>query len=195
MKTLLIVVMIVLVSASLAPDARRRQLSSVQSFVAAPGQTFSLDLDTAAGAYSNWRHHDLGTLSALRATIRIPVIRKDPKWAPAFSLWVQKSESGQVLDRIGVQFFAPNQKPPLAIRVVQFQAGKLTLTENSGKTISINESVTVEIVWATPNMVTIKIGDSETHNLSVPWSIDSAEVTASTGEMKVDTLVFSTIGR
>lgn len=191
MKTLFIVVM-VLVSASLAQDARQQQPSSAQSFVPAPGQTFSLDLDTAAGTYSNWWHHDLGSLSALRATIRIPVIREDAKWTPAFSLWVHKSESGQVPDRVGIQFVELNQKLPLAIRVVQFQAEKAILTELFLKAININENVNVEIVWAAPNIVTIKIGDSETHTLSVPWSIGSVEVAASTGEMKVDPLVLGT---
>ena len=199
MKSLLVVTM-VLVSASLAQDGGQ-QPSSVQSFVPTPGQTFTMDLDTAAGAYSKWRHLDLGSLSALRATIRIPVIRKDAKWSPVFSLWVEKSESGRMPDRVGVQIFAPNQgvqifapnqEVPLGIRVVQLQAGKVTLTEKSGKAINLNESVTVEINWATPKIVRIKIGDSETHNLSVPWSIDSVELGASTGEMKVEPLVFTT---
>jgi hypothetical protein len=193
MKMLLLTVAI-LMSASLAQDARQQQPPTAQMFVPASGQTFSLDLDTAAGAYSNWGHHDLGSLSALRATIRIPRIRKDAKWAPAFTVWVQRSEPRQAPDRVGVQFFAPNKKPPLAIRMVQFQAGKLTTTETSRRTININESITVEIVWATPNMVTIKIGDSETHTLSVPWSIASVEFVASTGEMKVDPLVLGTVG-
>jgi hypothetical protein len=96
MKTPFVVVM-VLTSASFGQDARQQQPSSVQSFVPVPGQTFSLDLDAAAGVFSNWLHYDLGSLSALRGTILIPAIRKDAKWTPAFSLWVQKSESGQTV--------------------------------------------------------------------------------------------------
>src|SRR6267143_6528630 len=122
---MLFVILTILISVTLGQDRSQQQPSPVQTFAPAPGQTFSLDLDTAPGVYSNWQHRDLGSLSALRATLHIPVIRKDDKWAPSFSLWVQKSQAGQALDKVGVQFFALNRKTQLMIRVVQFEAGKL----------------------------------------------------------------------
>ena len=172
----------------------QQQPSALVSFVPDPGQTFSLDLDTATGRYSNWRHDNLGAVSALWANIRIPALRKDAKSRPVFSVWVQKTESGHVLDTAGIQFFTRTQEFPLAIRVVRTEAGKLTLTEPSAKEVKMNEAVTVQILWTTPNMITIKIGESETHNVKIPWSIDSVEIAASTGEMKVDPLIFGSVG-
>ena len=176
------------------PTPSQQRPSALLSFVPDPGQTFSLDLDTATGRYSNWRHNNLGAVSALLATIRIPALRKDAKWRPVFSVWVQKTESGHVLDRVGIQFFTRTQEFPLAIRVVRTEAGKLTLTETSAKEVKMNEAVTVQILWTTPNIVTIKIGESETHNVKIPWSIDSVEIAASTGEMKLDPLIFGNVG-
>src|SRR5271155_880927 len=115
MKTLLVIAMDLL-STSIAGEERRPQTSHLSSFVPAPGQTFSLDLDTVPGKYSNWRHHDLGSISALRATMRIPTIRRDAKWAPSFSIWVEKADPKQPPDspdRVGIQFVSLGQKLPL----------------------------------------------------------------------------------
>jgi hypothetical protein len=190
-----LVIALLSISAAVAGEGRQPQPSSAPSFVPAPGQRFSLDLDTAPGASSNWQHHDLGSLSALRATIRVPRIGRDAKWAPSFSVWLEKADAKQALDRVGIQFVSFGQKLPLITRMVQFQAGKLAQTENSEKTLNLSEKVTVEIMWATPHVVTINIGDSESHTLNIPWSIDSVEVSASTGEMQVDPLVLGTVGQ
>jgi hypothetical protein len=79
------------------------------------------------------------------------------------------------------------------IRVVRFEGGKSVATESSNKTIGLDENLTVEISWGTPHTATIKIGDSETHKVSVPWSIDSVGVSVSTGEMEVSPLVLGDV--
>jgi hypothetical protein len=166
-----------------------------QAFVPATSQTFSLDLDTAEGAFSQWRHDDLGSLSAMRATIHVPRLGRDPRWAPTFSLWLQHIEGGQARNGIALQLLAPTRKPPLVVRVVQVEDGKLVSTESLSRTIDLNESLVVEMVWGTPHMVTIKIGDAEVHKASIPWSIDSVGVSASTGQLKVDPLVLGSLGK
>ena len=165
-----------------------------QSFVPAISQRFYLDLDAPEGVYSQWRHDDLGSLSAMRATIRILRVRPPNKWGPTFSLWLQKTEAGQKANRVELQLFANHGKPPLVIHIITFEGGKSVATENSEKTIGLNENLTVEFSWAIPHTAIIKIGDSETHKISIPWSIDSVGVNASTGEIEVDPLVFGNSG-
>jgi hypothetical protein len=176
----------------LAQDVRQ----SVESFSPSPSQVFYLDLDTPAGASSQWRHDVVGTLSALQATVRVPTIRPDPKWSPTFALWLEKSGAGQKHNRVTVQFFTPpNQKPPLAIRILRVDDGKLAVSESSDTTVSLDESVNLEMVWTTSNMMIIKIGNSEVHKVPIPWLIDGVGVSASTGEMEVDRLVLGSIAR
>jgi hypothetical protein len=109
--------------------------------------------------------------------VRIPRLRKDPKWSPAFTLWLEQNET--VEDR----------EPPLVISVVQGEDGKLVTTETLDRTLALNESLFVEMTWLRPHVVTIRIGDSEVHEINIPWSIDSVGVTASTGELIIDPLV------
>jgi len=188
MKTIPII-LVALCSTVLAQEAQR----TVQSFSPAPSQVFYLDLDTAAGASSQWRHDIVGSLSALRATVRVSMIRPDPKWSPTFSLWLQKSEAGQKHNRVTLQFSTPNQKPPLLIRIVRIDDGKLVADESSDTTVNLGESVNLEMAWTNPNMLIIKIGNSEAHKMTIPWLIDSVGVSASTGEMEVDPLVLGSV--
>src|SRR5579864_8237258 len=114
---------VVFLGSSLAQDAQQ-STPAAQTFAPAAGQRFYLDLDTAEGAFSEWGHKDLGALTALQATLRVPRLRKDNKFVPAFSVWLQNTEAGQVRNSVGLQLFAPNRKPPLLIRIVQTVAGK-----------------------------------------------------------------------
>src|ERR1019366_9320016 len=193
MRTLLIIVTASL-GVVLAQSTPQSPLPE-QSFVAATGQRFYLDLDTAEGNYSEWRHEDLSSLSAMRATIRFPRVGKDPKWAPTFSLWLQKTEAGRTRNSVGLQLFAPSRKPPLSVRVVQLEDGKVVSTENLRRAIDLNENLVVEMAWETPHIVAIRIGETEVHKVSIPWSIDSVAVGASTGELKVDPLVMGNLGK
>jgi len=192
MRTLLISV--TFLSAALVQNSTQLP-PPAQAFVPATSQTFYLDLDTAEGAFSQWRHDDLGSLSAMRATIHIPRLRRDPKWAPTFSLWLQHTEAGQARNRIALQLSAPSRMPPLVLRVGQFEDGKLVSTESLNRTIDLNDNLVVEMVWGTPHLVTIRIGDAEVHKASIPWYIDSVGVSASTGQLKVDPLVLGSLGK
>lgn len=169
--------------------------SPAHSFAPATNQTFYLDLDTAAGAYSRWRHDDLGSLSGMRATIRVLRIREDAKWAPAFSLWLQDTKGGKEHYRLAVRFVAHGQKTPLTAEVARTERGKLIGAEKLKTTVGLNESVELQIDWATPHSVGIKIGNSETRTVDVPWSINSVGISVSTGELEVDPLVLGSISQ
>jgi hypothetical protein len=183
------VVLIAFLGCVLAQDTQRL----VGSFSPVPSQVFYLELDTAAGASSLWRHDVVGSLRALQATVRVPMIRPDPKWSPTFSLWLQKNEAGQKHSRVTLQFSSPNQKPPLTIRILRGDDGKLVADESSDTMVNLGESVNLEMVWTNPNALMIKIGNSEVHKMAIPWAIDSVGISASTGEMVVDPLVLGNV--
>ncbi len=184
-----LIVLTVFVSGTALTQDLAASFPTAQSFVPEANQSFYLDLDTAEGAFSQWRHDDISSVSALRAVVRVPILRKDRKWLPGFAIWLQKTEAGEIKNRVGVQLVAPDKKPPLMIRLVQYDGKNLVHTESSSTTIGLDQNLAIEIVWVKPHTVTIKIGDAEIHNLSIGWSVNSVGVTASTGQMKVDPLV------
>src|SRR4051794_29462194 len=59
-----------------------------QTFSAAPGQRFEIDLDTVDGHFSSWDHKDIAASSAMKAVISITRMGSDPKWTPYFTVRV-----------------------------------------------------------------------------------------------------------
>jgi hypothetical protein len=193
MKTPFLFLAVVFFGCSLALDAQE-SAPPAQTFAPSAGQTFYLDLDTAEGAVSEWSHKDLGSLSALRATLRVPRLRKHDKWFPTFSVFLDNGETGQARNRVGLELWAPDRKPPLRVRLIQSVAGKLS-EHSSNRTVDLGENLNVEMIWQTPHTITIKIGDSESHTVNIPWSVNGVSVSASTGQMEVDPLALGSIGR
>jgi hypothetical protein len=163
------------------------------AFVAAPGQKFYLDLDTAEGRFSQWRHDDLGTLNALHASIRIPRVRKDPRWAPSFMIAVQNTEPGR-RRMVALQILSLDRKPPFSLRVIEADDGKIKQTESFSSEPGFDQTIEVEINWATRNLVVVTVG-SQVHRISVDWPIDNVAVTSSTGQLKADPIVFGQSGK
>jgi hypothetical protein len=184
------IVLLVLLGTAIAQDAPRL----VEQFSPDPSQVFHLDLDTAAGSLSQWRHDVIDPLSALRAKVRIPMMRPGPQWSPTFSLWLQKNGTEQKHNRVTLQFFTPNQKPPLFIRILRVDDGKMVVNETTESTVDLGDTLNVEMSWKTPNTLMIKLGDSERIKIAIPWVIESIGVSASSGEMEVDPLVLGTVG-
>jgi hypothetical protein len=177
----------------LAGTFQTKPASPTPSFVRAPGQKFYLDLDAKEGSFSQWRHDELGSLTGLRATVSIPRVGRGPNFAAVFAFLLQESEStnnGQVL---GLQLGVFDNKDSFVFRVVHAKDGKPIQVETLQKRVDLNEKVNIAIDWATPGTVSIKVGETEMHRLDVAWSIQSVAVTASTGEMKVDPLVFGRV--
>jgi hypothetical protein len=165
----------------------------LESFVPSPSQSFYLDLDTAEGSFSQWRHEDLASLSALSATIRVPRLRNDRKWDPTFCLWLLDAGIGEERRRLGVRLTAPRKKPPLGIQIIQADKGELISSDTLPIEVGLNEDLTVGMVWAKPHSVTITVGERETRTIPLPWLVESIAVTASTGQLKIDPLILGTV--
>lgn len=159
-----------------------------QDFIKATGQTYYLDLDTKEGAASEWRLDDLGTVTALRATVSIPTIRQDPTWSPNFVILLRGGDQSKQ-NSAGVRISTSDRNSPLIIQVVQSLAGgRLADVYSAGKTLEMNEKIDIEMDWSSPGTVTIKIGAS-LYTLKIPSKIERVQISSSTGEMLVDPLV------
>jgi len=190
MKSLWIV-LIALLGTSLAQNVAQSP-PSAPLFLPAAGQRFYFDLDTAGGSFSEWRHDDLSSLSALRATVRILRMREDVIWSPAFSLWLQHTEGGKKQQRLALQFFTDHHRTPLATQLIQTESGRQSKPERLNTALGLNESIVVEIDWSVPHAVAIKIGNAEARRVAISWPINSVGVSVSTGEMEVDPIEFGT---
>lgn len=162
-----------------------------QDFVPAPGQAFSIDLDTPAGRFSQWLHEDVRTLISLRAFVRVLLLRKDPRWRPAFTIYLQSRDDESSANDLGLQLAAVDQKPPLTIRLIGRLNGKPIKENRLQTTLNLDETLRVDMNWRTPKVIVIRIGDAETLNVGVPWSVSKVKITGSTGEMTVDPLLFA----
>ncbi len=171
-----------------------RPSHALESFSPEPAQLFYLDLDTAAGSSSEWRHNIVTGLSAVRATLRVQSLRVDPKWSPTFSLWLQDG-SKETHNRLTIQVFTANQKAPLSIKILRVDNGKLITEEASATTVKPGDSISLQVAWGSQGVIKIKIGDSELHTVAVPWNVDSIGVSASTGELEIDPLELGSISR
>jgi hypothetical protein len=159
-----------------------------KEFIKAVGQTYYLDLDTKESEFSVWRLDDLGALTALHASIKIPAIRKDPKWAPDFFILLCSGDQSAYRD-VGVRLITWQGASPLTIEVVQNLAdGSLVTQYRVGKTLELNEKIDIEMDWSTPGTVTIKIGASS-YSLKIPSQIEHVQISSSTGELIIDPLV------
>ena len=167
--------------------------ASAPIFVPAPGQMFFLDLDSAPGVFSQWRHESLGTLNGMRAVFRVPRVRKDNKWAPTFAVYLQGEGDPQSANALGLQIFEQDRKLPLKMRLVGRLNGETIQEIQLQTTLRINDELKVEMRWAAPQVITIIVGDSEMRNVNVSWPVCSATIASSTGQLKVDPLVLGTV--
>jgi hypothetical protein len=179
-------------AAVIAQQADQTGLPSRQ-FVATPGQSFYLDLDSAAGTFSQWRHDDLGSLNSMHAVVRMLRKRRDATWSPSFSIALQGEDSQGGKNRLGLQAASPDGKLPLKIRLTGDLDGKQIQEIPLSTTINLNEDLKVEMTWGTQKAVTIKVGEAETRVVNIAWQVRSVVVAGSTGQVKVDPIVFGIV--
>jgi hypothetical protein len=180
---------LVLFAAALAQGQKQKPLPR---FIPAPEQRFYLDLDSREGAYSQWRKDNPGTLNALRASVTINAMSTHARWLPSFSFWFA-SDGSKDADRVGVQLWSPDRKPPLEIKVVRFDGGRVVAQEKLFKTVNLKEKVEIEMFFVPPGLVVINVGDVGVRKFTVPWTMNSMRVVGSTGEMIVDPLDLGTV--
>jgi hypothetical protein len=167
--------------------------SPTQTFKASPGQAFYVDLDTAPGAFSQWRHDDMASLDGLQAILHVPRIRKDGKWLPTFTIYLRNKDHQTLANDLGVQLVAMGGQLPLKVQLVGHVDGKRIQEIALPTTVNLNEELKLEVTWATPQVVIFKVGSTEVPAVRIAWTVDSVVVTGSTGELKIDPLLFGTV--
>ena len=167
-----------------------------KAFQAAPNQHFYLDLDSAEGAYSQWRNDDLGTMSAIRASLVIKRIATHIKWLPTFSISLAKDapeRASETPDSVKVQIWSPDRRPPLEMRIIQYHNNQIVADEKLGKTLELNEKMDIELFFVMPDTIVLNLGSTGIRKVKVPWKPKSAVILGSSGQMKVDPLELGTV--
>jgi hypothetical protein len=151
-----------------------------QSFSASPGQNLELDLDTPDGHFSSWDKKDLGSLSAVRATISIPRLGNDPKYGPYFTVRVDVSGKPYGVrmvraagaSRVSLQSYYREPKNPDVV-VSTFK-----------RTIGVNEQIDIELSWK-DGRLSVRVGD-EISEIPLPAPVSYVSISSSTGEIRAN---------
>jgi len=162
-------------------------------FVPAVGQTFYLDLDSADGRASHWRHDDIRNLCVLHATIRIPRIGKFIHAWPDFRIQLQDAGPDGEAKRVGIEMWTQTHRAPLDIRVFQYDGRDMMTSESSSVRLSLDVDMPVVFVWMPDHSIVIRIGQTELHRLKISWPIERIAVASGNGEMIVNPLVLGCI--
>ena len=164
-----------------------------QTFTAAPNNKFLVDLDTMDGHFSNWEHDDLGSLNALRASLKVTRLGNIAKWLPYFTVWLYAKSPGSN-GVCGLVLDAPARKPPLNARLDCRIDGSKVTPQPFSKTLNVNEAVDLEMSWIDANKLTVRLG-TETRTLPLPWGVSKLAVSSSTGEFVLTDLTLGTMAR
>ena len=149
-------------------------------FQEVPGQKFHFDMDTRDGAFSEWRHDDLASVSALRATLEFQRLGKHEKWLPGSRILVTTSDGDY-----GISLTADHSKPPMRMALVR----KEGWGTGSIKNIAVGERITIEMDWSHSNLLLIRLGDGQPYELALTSPVKGLYFSASTGELTVHSLV------
>ena len=139
---------------ALAITALFASAARAETFTPAPNAAYVLDLDTQAGAFSQWRLGDLSGFNALRG--RVTFLRKgsDRQWPPVFRIalgddqqqaWLQVTalpHSGPLIVRtyrlegqteLDVQYFTltPNYREPFDLKIDWTDDGRVSFVLSS----------------------------------------------------------------
>lgn len=97
---------------------------AVHTLVPTRSQTFYVDLDSVPGVFSAWRHEDIGELTALRAVLPVPRLRKDSQWRPSFMILLASADKKDAANDVGLQILTLTGKSPLDMRIAGHPGGK-----------------------------------------------------------------------
>jgi len=175
--------------------AQRPDQSSTpdQRFLPAPGQIFYLDLDSAAGTFSQWRHDDLRAFNSLRAVMRVLRTRKDSKWGPSFTIGLRSDDNPNNANDLRLRIAGMDGKRSLDLQLVGSLNGKQIQPIPLKTAGNLNEVLKVQIDWKSQDIVVFRVGETESRAIKIGWQVCSAMITGSTGQLKVDSIIFGVV--
>jgi hypothetical protein len=160
-------------------------------FERAPNQSFSLDLDTEAGNFSQWRSGDLTGFNALRTRMTFVRLGAHSKWAPSFHLSLVNGGERATFDVTGVA-----GKKPLIASLVHWKDQKEASREAFLMMPEAAETFALEVDWTPTGEVTVVVRDKaaqalngfERRSVSLAAAPSSLEISGSTGEVTLSPL-------
>jgi hypothetical protein len=152
---------------------------SAESFILAPGPgTLILDSNGQNDNASTWRIDDLGSINAIRTTIRVHRLDYDPFKTPTFTVTLSGGDYKVVFNILTTNF-----RPPLSVRLEHWVEGTFWQQRPFAAPLKLDESRDLAIDWTTDGNVTVKCG-GETQTLYLGASVSSVAFAASVGEIE-----------
>lgn len=168
--------------------------AQAQAFTAAANSRFTLDLDTAAGNYSEWSARDLSGLDAMRAKVTIARLVPDKRWRPVARIVV-----GGRLEEAAFRVVSRTDGAPLEVSVMRLREGKVVGEVIALPTVRPDEVFRLEAQWTPAGLVTFVLTSTATGpggaKASIQLDAAPTAVTAmvSTGEVKLAPIELGTV--
>lgn len=180
-----------IIAASLVAAVSLQAMPSfAQTFTAAPGRTFKLDLDTADGNYSQWATAELTGINAVRVKMAMRRAGADKQYAPSFRFAVESGEDSAAFRAVAL---GKGAKRILVVYATRIVGGKKT-DEMFFTQIELDEVVDLAIDWTAGGKVQFALtskatrainGAAETHTVDLGKSPDSLAISNSTSELEI----------
>jgi hypothetical protein len=153
--------------------------ASAESFTPAPGPgSLILDSATQNGYPATWRIDDLGSINAIRTSLRVHRLDYDPNKTPTFTVTLAGRDYKVVLNILSKNF-----KPPLTARLEHWVNGTFWEQHVFSSSLKLDEKMDVAIDWTVDGNVTVQAGsETKTYYLGAP--VASLELSASVGEIE-----------
>ena len=161
-----------------------------QTFTAAPGRTFSMDLDTMSGNYSVWELKDLSGVTAVRAKLAVRRLGEHKTYAPTFRISVANGD-GSVGFRAAV---LKRGRQRMIVLYADHISGENRTEEMFLTQIELDEVVDLAIDWSTTGEVRFALtskatratnGGAEIHTVKLGKAPAVLRITNSTSELEV----------
>lgn len=166
-------------------------------FRPAPNQSFTVDLDTQTGNFSQWKAEDIAGFNALRTQVTFLRLGKDSKWAPSFHLSLVNGAERATFNLTGMP-----GKTLLVAQLVHWRDGK-----EAGRDLYLlgpefGETFALDVDWSPDGLVTMTIRDKaaqaingfERHQTKLAAAPSVLEVSGSTGEVVLKPLQLGNVG-
>ena len=151
--------------------------------IPAVADTTSIDLDSAAGSYSEWKLSDF-TASSVRFTASYVAIKRHEKWAPSYKITMGDGKEKQIA------FSGTYQASDVPeVTAVATKGAKNHDLGESILSFKLRDEYVVELSWATSGKLKV-IVNGVTRNYDVTFRPTELQVLCSTGELEVKNISF-----
>lgn len=141
-----------------------------------PG-TLILDSSGQNGNINTWKIDDVGSINAVRTSVRVHRLDYDPFKTPSFTVTLSGGDYKVVFNILSKDF-----KPPLSMRLEHWVDGAFYDQRTFSAILNRDESLDVAIDWTEDGKVTVQAG-GETKTIYLGAPVTFVEFSASVGEI------------